>query len=369
MDTAKVYFTTMDTPKQDSIPAKLTRLLEAAGLAQMNPKDKFIAIKTHFGEMGNVSYLKPVYARTIAQAVKAHEGRPFVTDCSTLYPGMRANALDHLECAAMNGFSKDSCACPVIIADGLTGHDEVEVPVPQGGRLESALFGRAFFDADAVITLTHAKGCGVAAYGGAIKNISMGCASKSGKMALHCEGKPIVIEDACLGCGFCLKACGQDAIKIYDHKAHIADNCAGCGHCITTCTHGAIVPDFREQLDLMQNKMAEYAAAFVSARPCLHVAIAVDITAQCDCFADNGAPVLPNIGMFASTDPVALDQAITDKINAQQTIAGSILEERHKDCDGRHLDAINPATSWELQLAHAEEMGAGSRSYELVTVE
>ena len=375
MATSKVYYTSMRTRPDDSIPAKLARLVKAAGLGgDVDVTDKLVAIKAHFGEYGNVSFLKPAYLRTLAQEVKAAGGKPFATDCSTLYVGMRNNALEHLECAALNGFNRDSVGCEIIISDGLRGDDEVEVPVPAPEgverQLDTAIIGRGILDADLVITLTHAKGCNAAAYGGALKNLSMGCASKAGKMVMHSKGMPRVIEDGCIGCKLCLQSCGQDAIDIVDGKAHINDNCVGCGHCISYCPRKTIIPAWHRVREDMQVKMAEYASAVVAAQDCFHVAIAIDITLQCDCFAGNDAPIVPNVGMFASCDPVALDRAVTDRICAAPMITDSALPGLHDACEQEtdHLHAINPTSDWELCIKHAEELGAGTREYELVEV-
>ena len=361
----------MRVAADDSVPAKLLRLLRAAGLSDLDIKNKYVAVKTHFGEQGNVSYLKPLYTRTIAEEIKRQGGKPFVTDCSTLYVGMRNDMIDHLECASLNGFNAQSCGCPVIISDGLRGTDEVEVPVPgKNTFFETARIGRGIMDADILLTLTHAKGCTAAAYGGVLKNISMGCASKAGKMDMHSKGVPSVVADKCIGCTKCLKSCGQDAIDIVEHKAIINDKCVGCGHCISYCPEKAIVPAWNRKWEDLQLKMGEYAAAVVHAKQSFHVAIAIDITPQCDCFAGNDSPMVPNIGMFASSDPVALDSALADMICAQPALENSVLPDRHAAFEGEtdHLHAINPASDWELSIKHAEELGAGCREYKIIKV-
>lgn len=371
MAESNVFFTSMRVAPDDSVPAKLLRLLKAAGLKDLDLKDKYVAIKTHFGEQGNVTYLKPIYTRTIAKEIKRQGGKPFVTDCSTLYGGMRNDMINHLECAALNGFNEHSCECPVIIGDGLRGTDEIDVPVPGDDTFfEKAHIGRAIMDADVLLTLTHAKGCTAAAYGGVLKNISMGCASKAGKMDMHSKGVPIVVAEKCVGCAKCLKSCGQDAIDIVDQKAMINHRCVGCGHCISYCPINAIMPAWNRKWEDLQMKMGEYAAAVVNAQQCFHVAIAIDITPQCDCFAGNDSPMVPNVGMFASSDPVALDVALTDLICAQPALENSVLPERHAAFEGEtdHLHAINPASDWEMCIKHAEELGAGCRQYKIIEV-
>lgn len=379
MTASKVWFTTMRTEGNDSVPAKLTRLLRAAGVPKLGLEGQFVAIKTHFGELGNLSYLRPGYLRVIADMLAEQGARPFATDCSTLYPGMRSNAIDHVRCAELNGFTTASCGCPVIMSDGVRGRDEVTLPVPEpdpaavddpGLQVTEAYIGHGIVDADFMVTLTHAKGCHISAYGGVLKNLSMGCASRAGKMVMHANGKPFVSPDLCVGCGSCIPGCGQDAISIVDHKARIGDSCVGCGHCIPYCTRNAIMATFNNSSRDVLLRMAEYASAVVAAQKCFHVAVAIDITPGCDCFPNNDVPVVPNIGMFASADPVALDQCICDMINQQQMITDSRLPGLHEayGCETDHVHALNPEADWELILDHAAALGAGTREYELVQV-
>lgn len=370
MNDSIVYYTSMRVMPDDSVPAKIARLMQAAGFEALDIEDKYVAIKTHFGEDGNVSHLKPAYTRAIASEVDRLGGKPFVTDCSTLYVGMRNDMIDHLACAALNGFNRQSCGCEVIIGDGLRGDNEVAVPIPDGQYLKEALIGRTIMDADLLLTLTHAKGCTAAAYGGVLKNISMGCASRAGKMVMHSKGMPRVVPEACIGCWKCLKVCAHDAIDMLRGKAFINERCVGCGHCISYCLRKGIVPAWNRNWEDMQLKMAEYAAAVVHAKQCFHVVVAIDITPQCDCFAGNDSPMVPNVGMFASIDPVALDQAVTDRICAQPALENSVLPERHaaREEELDHLHAINPSSDWELSLSHAEALHAGTRKYRLVEV-
>lgn len=367
MERSDVFFASLRVAPDDSVPAKLARLVRAAGIERLGLDQKMTAIKTHFGEFGNVTHLKPAYARTLVAEVRALGGIPFVTDCNTLYPGMRWNAVSHLECAALNGFGQLSCGCPVIIADGLRGEDEVAVPTPPGATLGHALIGRTLMDADVIITLTHGKGCKASSFGGVLKNLAMGCASRAGKMVMHSSGRPAV-KDHCVGCGVCLEGCGQGALEIREGKAHVNDRCVGCGHCVSYCPRAAIGGSGTAGADL-QRKMAEYAAAVVAAKPCLHVAAAIDITPGCDCFAGCDAPMVPNVGLFASTDPVALDQAMADAICRQDALPGGPLDDlRAATPDADNLRAVSPDSDWALCLQHAEELGAGTRAYRLIEV-
>ena len=212
---AKVYFTDFRTVLGVSLPSKLQKLIRRAGMGTIDMDGKFVAIKMHFGELGNLAYLRPNYAKAVADVVKEGGGLPFLTDCNTLYPGSRKHALEHLDCANINGFNTVTTGCQIIIADGLRGTDDIAVPVPNGEYCKEAYIGRAVMDADIVISLNYFKGHEQAGFGGAIKNIGMGCGSRAGKMQQHNSGQPHVSQDRCKGCKRCAKECGSDAI-IYE---------------------------------------------------------------------------------------------------------------------------------------------------------
>ena len=197
----------------ENLLQKLERLIRKAGIEKIDFQDKFVAIKIHFGEPGNLAFLRPNYAKVVADVVKSLGGKPFLTDCNTLYVGGRKNALDHIDAAYLNGFSPFSTGCHVIIADGLKGTDEVYVPVPDGDYVKEAKIGRAVMDADVFISLTHFKGHESTGFGGTIKNIGMGCGSRAGKMEMHAAGKPHVKQEKCVGCGLCGKACPAGCIS------------------------------------------------------------------------------------------------------------------------------------------------------------
>ena len=306
MSASKVYFTDMRCPVGTGLLDKLKKLIEKAGIDSIDMDSKFVAIKIHFGEPGNLSFLRPNFAKVVADKVTSLGGRPFLTDCNTLYVGRRKHALEHLTAAQENGFSPLSTGCQMIIADGLKGTDEMEVPLEGCDHFQSAFIGRAIMDADIFISLTHFKGHELTGFGGAIKNIGMGCGSRAGKMAMHSIGKPSIDAEKCRGCKTCTHYCAQSAISIgEDHKARIDhDLCAGCGRCI---------------------------------------------------------------GMFASFDPVALDHACIDAVNAAPAISTSVLGQcAHEHND--HFTDIHPKTNWRSQIEHARKIGIGNVDYELVTV-
>ncbi|MEE0777048.1 MAG: DUF362 domain-containing protein, partial [Bacillota bacterium] len=245
MKKAKVYFTDFRTVAfGDGLPKKLKKLMLKTGIDEIDMEGKFVAIKLHFGELGNISYLRPNYAKAVADLVKELGGKPFLTDCNTLYPGSRKNALEHLECAWENGFTPLTVGCPILIGDGLKGTDDVDVPVSGGEYVKEAKIGRAVMDADVFISLTHFKGHEMTGFGGAIKNIGMGCGSRAGKKEQHSNGKPYVEEELCRGCRICQKECANDGLVFDpDTKKMTVDqnHCVGCGRCLGACNYDAII--------------------------------------------------------------------------------------------------------------------------------
>lgn len=371
MEKSKVYFTDFRTHVGVSLTEKLQRLIKKAGITDIDMDGKFVAIKMHFGELGNLSYLRPNYAKAVADVVKECGGKPFLTDCNTLYPGSRKNALEHLDCANINGFNTITTGCQIIIGDGLRGTDDITVPVKNGEYCKEAYIGRAVMDADIFISLTHFKGHESTGFGGAIKNIGMGCGSRAGKMQQHNSGKPIVHDDLCRGCRRCAKECGSDAITYENGKAVInQDICKGCGRCIGACAFDAIENQNWDANEILGRKMAEYSQAVCDGRPTFHISLVRDISPNCDCHGENDAPILPDVGIFASFDPVALDQACVDACLHATPMPNSQLSDNLADPHWHHhhdnfLDS-NPNVRWKETLEHAEKIGLGTREYELI---
>lgn len=371
MEKSKVYFTDFRTRVGVSLTEKLQRLIKKAGITDIDMDSKFVAIKMHFGELGNLSYLRPNYAKAVADVVKECGGKPFLTDCNTLYPGSRKNALEHLDCANINGFNTITTGCQIIIGDGLRGTDDITVPVRNGEYCKEAYIGRAVMDADIFISLTHFKGHESTGFGGAIKNIGMGCGSRAGKMQQHNSGKPIVHDDLCRGCRRCAKECGSDAITYENGKAVInQDICKGCGRCIGACAFDAIENQNWNANEILGRKMAEYSQAVCDGRPTFHISLVRDISPNCDCHGENDAPILPDVGIFASFDPVALDQACVDACLHATPMPNSQLSDNLADPHWHHhhdnfLDS-NPNVRWKETLEHAEKIGLGTREYELI---
>ena len=367
MGVSKVYYTNMRTTLTENLLQKLARLVKRAGMTDIDFANKYTAIKIHFGEPGNLAYLRPNYSKVLADLIKEQGGRVFLTDCNTLYVGRRKNALDHLDAAYENGYNPFATGCHVIIADGLKGTDEALVPI-DGEYVKEAKIGRALMDADIVISLTHFKGHEAAGFGGALKNIGMGGGSRAGKMEMHSAGKPYVNQKACIGCGSCKKNCAHGAITIADRKASIDTNvCVGCGRCVGACPVDAVTPMNDEANDVLNKKIAEYTWAILKDRPHFHVSLVVDVSPNCDCHAENDVPIVPNVGMFASFDPVALDMACVDAVNRQPVMAGSFLaeqEQNHHD----HFTDTHPDTHWQSCIDHAVKLGLGNKEYELITI-
>ncbi len=365
--TAEVFFTDFSCSMGQSQLDKMMRLAKRAGIDTLDLQDKFVAIKVHFGEWGNLAFLRQQYAKVICDYVKEKGGRPFLTDCNTLYPGYRSNALDHLDAAYMNGYNPLATGVHTIIADGLRGGDERLIPVKGGVYIKEAKIGAAIADADVIITLNHFKGHIEAGFGGALKNIGMGSGSREGKMEMHSSGIPRVDADACIGCGICVKNCLHEGIAVCEGVAVInEENCVGCGHCLAYCPKGAIHCKWDEASSVLGMKVAEYAKATLADKQAFHISLIKDVSPLCVCDAGNDTPIIPDVGMLASFDPVALDQACVDLVNQQPRLREERFEHLHEH--GELFKGMHPKTDWEPGLDHAEKLGVGTRAYELVNL-
>ena len=368
MGKSKVYFTDFRAKQGMNVLQKLDRLIREAGIDKIDFKNKFVAIKIHFGEPGNIAYLRPNFAKVVADYVKEKGGYPFLTDCNTLYVGRRKNGLEHIDTAYENGFTPFSTGCNVIIGDGIKGLSEVYVPVRNGELCEKAIIGKEIMEADIVISLAHFKGHEMTGFGGALKNIGMGCGSRAGKMDMHSASGPKVKTDKCVGCGSCMRICAHGAISIVDKKAVIdRDKCAGCGRCIGACPFDAMAYIGDSSVEITSKKMAEYAMAVLDGRENFHINIVNNVSPYCDCHSENDVPIVPDIGMFASFDPVAIDVACADAVNAQPVMPNSILAERDQ-CHHDHFTDTHPVTNWKYCVDHAEKIGLGTKEYELIEI-
>lgn len=374
---SKVYFTTLRTTDSNNILQKLEKLVLKAGLSDIDFENKFTAIKIHLGEPGNLAYLRPNFSKVIVDLIKGRGGKPFLTDCNTLYVGRRKDALEHMDAAYENGYNPFVTGCHVIIADGLKGTDDMEVTVEGGDYITEAKIGRAIMDADVFISMTHFKGHEATGFGGTLKNIGMGSGSRRGKMEMHSAGKPFVKEKKCRSCKMCSKICAVNAISFSeeDGKANIDhDICVGCGRCMGICPFDAISAPFDESNDILDRKITEYAKAVINGRPQFHVSFVIDVSPFCDCHKENDMPIIQDVGIFASCDPVALDMACADACNKSPIIKGSYLEDQihdHHVHDSEEKDRFtitHPDTNWEVCIEHAVKIGLGNKDYEIIEV-
>ncbi|MGM9760737.1 MAG: DUF362 domain-containing protein [Parabacteroides sp.] len=370
---SKVYFTNLRTTPSSNLLDKMERVVKRAGIADIDFKDQFVAIKIHFGEPGNLAYIRPNYAARMVRILKELGAKPFLTDCNTLYSGGRSNAVDHLQAATENGFNPLSAGCHVIIADGVKGTDFREVAI-DGEYCKAPKIGTALVDADIVLSMTHFKGHEQAGFGGVLKNLGMGGAAVPGKLELHCASQPRVIEKNCKGCNVCVRHCAHDAIHLNaDRKAVIDyDRCVGCGQCVALCQHDGAVMGADDTSERLNYKIAEYTKAVLLDKPHFHVSFIMNVSPECDCWNHNDAAVVPDLGIAASFDPVALDQACADLvIQAPVLPTENRLSEicaHHHDHEADKFHLLHPDTQWEAALEHAEKIGLGTRQYELIKI-
>jgi len=364
---SKVFFADMRASHKENLFDKISKLLALCGLSQRVQEGDLTAVKIHFGEKGNSAFIRPIFARRVVDELKRLGAKPFLTDSSTLYPGERKEAISALTCGIENGFAYAVVNAPLIISDGLRGVTETTVAM-DGELLKEVYIGTEIVEADALVALSHFKCHELTGFGGAIKNLGMGCASRKGKLVQHSTVAPVVSSKHCTGCTLCLKSCAHDAIAIVDGKAVIdADKCAGCSRCITVCPVKAINIQWNEAADLVMKKMAEYAKGAVANKQgkTVYVNFITQVSPACDCYGHCDAPIVNDIGICASIDPVALDQACADLVNAARGNEGSALQTGHEPGGDKFL-GVYPHIPWQVQLEHGEKVGLGSRKYELV---
>jgi len=369
MEKSKVYFTDLRTKPGLNMLDKLENLVKKAGIEEIDFNNKFSAIKIHFGEPGNLAYIRPNYAAKIVSMIKGMGGRPFLTDSNTLYSGRRANALDHLQSAMENGFNYMTLGCNILIADGLKGTEFREIEINQK-YCDTAKIGSAIADADIIISMNHFKGHEMTGFGGALKNLGMGCGSRGGKLEMHSASKPKIKKKNCVGCGQCIKACAQKAISFDEGKKASIDleKCVGCGQCVAVCQFNAAQVIWNEAADIANRKIAEYSHAVLKGKPNFHISFLMNISPNCDCWSSNDMAIVPDMGIAASFDPVALDKACVDMVNEATAMKGSLLEDiKYQDGQDK-FSHIHADTDWKAGLEHAEEIGLGSMDYELIRI-
>ena len=369
MSKSIVYFSDLRTSPKESLPEKLLRLTDMVGLKQIVPERGLVAVKLHFGEKGNTACIRPAFVRQIVDRIRHYGGFPFLTDSNTLYVGTRSDSVSHLRTAIENGFAYSVVNAPIIIADGMRGSSSTPVRIDQR-IFTNAHISKEIVESDALISLAHFTGHELSGFAGTIKNLAMGCASRQGKMAQHADLSPKVKRKRCVGCGDCISHCAHAAIHLDEDKAAIdAEKCVGCGKCIIVCPEEAIRIRWNADIPLFQKKMAEYALAVVTGKMerVAFFNFLTHVSPSCDCQTHNDAPIVQDLGIVASTDPVAVDQAAVDLVNGQKGLDTSCLT-THKEAGQDKFRALYPEVDWEVQLDYAEEIGLGGRRYDLVDI-
>jgi len=314
------------------------------------------AIKVHVGEPGCKTFIGPERVLAVVRCVQATGARPFLTDTAVLYRSPRDNGVTHAEVARAHGFGHEAMGVPFIPGDGLNGSDEIEVEV--GGRhFDRVTIASAIMHASSLVVVSHATGHLGTGLGGALKNLGMGCSSRKAKLRQHHGQHPTIRGEQCTACGTCAEWCPSDAITVHETAEIDAALCIGCGECIAVCRDGAVRFGWGIMGRELQERIVEHAAAVVRAKRgrMVHVTVAERITKDCDCLSKDQRPLLEDIGILASLDPVALDQAVLE-----------LVRERA----GRTLESMSyPQHDAAIQLRYAEELGLGQRDFSLVRVD
>lgn len=362
--TSTVYLAGMRAEGNRSLLDKLEALCDKVGLAETVRDEDLVAVKVHFGERGSHTFVRPIFVRRIVDSIVAAGGRPFLTDTNTLYVGGRSDAVNHLVTAVGNGFAYSVVGAPLIIGDGLTGKDYVEVEVP-GRHIRQARIAGAVYHADGLVGVSHFKGHGMTGFGATLKNVGMGLACRAAKQEIHSEVKPWVDEEVCTACGRCTRWCPSGAITVDGVATIDEDVCVGCGECTVNCLEGAIAVRWESEKANVQERMVEYAYAVLAgkSRKAVFFNFLTDIGPDCDCWPWSDASIVADVGILASTDPVAVDQAGVDLVNRSPAIPGTKLGGAHAQAEDK-MGAVT-GTDWSAQLVYAEELGLGTREYRL----
>jgi uncharacterized Fe-S center protein len=373
-----VFFSDLKVESGKNILDKLEVLLDRADLKGKIREKDLVAIKLHFGEKGNTAYVRPIFLRRVVDRVKELKGKPFLTDTNTLYTGTRSEAVSHLTTASENGFTESVVNAPILIADGLRGNSAMKVRIDKP-IFKTVSIAREIYMADALIGVTHFKGHELSGFGGALKNLGMGCSSREGKLSQHSNISPKVKGKTCKGCERCLGWCAQEAISMQSPQSGVETKqsiafidpkkCVGCGECILACPSGAIQIQWNESIPIFQKKMVEHAYGAVQKKKgkTLYLNFLTQISPACDCYGYSDTPIVNDIGILSSEDPVAIDQASVDLVNGEVGNQSSKLPGAWKPGENK-FRAIYPEVDWNIQLAYGEEIGLGTRNYELIKI-
>lgn len=373
-----VFFLDLRTEEKADVSHRLARLLNRANLRDKVEARDLVAVKLHFGEKGNTTFVEPFFVKTISQRIKACKGKPFLTDTSTLYRSERQDAASHLAIAYAHGFLPSEVEAPVIIADGIRGNSAVPVTIDKP-IFKTVVIAHEIFAADALVSVAHFKGHELTGFGGTLKNLGMGCASREGKLQQHSNVSPQVKRKACKGCKRCLPTCPQNAISMVDPGPDLKRNhpiasidpkrCVGCAECLLACPFDAIRIHWNETIPSFQKKMVEYAYGATQGKKgkALFLNFVRNVTPLCDCAGLSGDPIVRDIGIVASEDPVAIDQASVHLVNEEEGIRSSKLRGAWKPGEDK-FRALYPNVDWTIQLDYGVQIGLGSREYELIRV-
>lgn len=363
---SEVFFQGIHNGHFSTIYDNLKRLISYCPMESVFQRKEQIAVKISFGEFGNLNYIRPQYVKIFLESLRSIGTLPFLTDTCTLYKGKRNNAVEHLENAVNNGFGYDNLQTPLIIADGLKGNNYIHVK-SKANNLTYLKIASDIYFADGILCLSHFKLHELTGFGGALKNLGMGCAAKAGKIAIHSDIVP-TINKRCEGCGKCLIFCDTNAIVLKDKQASIlSDVCIGCGNCTLVCPNEAIKINWDSKGERFTKKMVDYAEGVVrnKKKKSVFVNFLTNITPVCDCVNYTPQPILPDIGFVLSKDPVACDAASLDIIkNIWSNISNRSQEFAHRNS----LSSIYPDIVWEDQLSYAETIGLGTTNYQLTDI-
>lgn len=365
---SKVYFSDFRSrnSKENKIN-KIKNLFKAAEFENIINKKDLTAIKLHFGEKGNDSYINPVFVRQIVDKVKKAGAKPFLTDTNTLYYGSRHNTVDHLNTAILHGFDYAVVGAPLVIADGIRGENEIEVEINLN-HFKTVKIAGDIEKSDAMVVLSHFKGHGMSGFGGAIKNLAMGCASHVGKLEQHECVKPR-INDKCIGCGKCIASCPVSAMCLEEDQSKINyEECIACNNCFMVCPESVIDLEW-ENIEPFLEKMTEYAYGAIKNKQdkVCYINFLMDITPDCDCVPWSDSPIVPDIGILASNDPVALDMASYHLVNQQCGFKDSLLTHNHDKGEDKFRGLYNKIEG-SIQMKYGQEIGLGSIDYELIRI-
>ncbi|EFI33982.1 4Fe-4S ferredoxin iron-sulfur binding domain protein [Desulfonatronospira thiodismutans ASO3-1] len=366
---SKVYFWNLRASRKMPYDLRLKKLLKKIDLGSMLEPGMLTAVKIHFGEGGTTGFVSPLWVRPVVEFIKKTGARPFLTDTNTLYVGNRGEAVSHHMQAAMHGFDPNVLGAPVIIADGLRSNNQRRVSF-EGRHLSEFYLAGDIMDADFMVNVSHFKGHELSGFGGALKNLAMGCATRQGKMHQHSGLAPKVDDSHCQGCGLCMQVCASGALTLVDEKVRMdPEKCVGCAACILVCKTGALQINWETEGNAFLERMMEYSAAVLSRKKdrCVHINYIFNVTPDCDCPGFSDAPLCPDLGVLASLDPVALDRACLDLVNQAQPLHPSALPKDITPGQDK-FTAAHPKTNGSHALDYAHDLGLGSQSYELAGI-